>query len=136
MNRKSGIAIVGLCLCAFILCLWSRYRESGELSENFYVAADPQETPLARQDAAARLNNNERAIIRKMLVRCLQGDSDKSMYDAILVLGIVGDASTIPLLEAIKKEIGPRAPGRLNAAINDSIDQIKNRSNTSWYSRW
>src|SRR4051812_32950572 len=104
MRRKWVILISLVCLAVTALMLRDSCRKRCELSDDFYIAADARETAYFRQEAASRLNDRGRAIVRRLLTRNLQGYPDKNAHDAILVLGVVGDASTIPQLEDFYKE--------------------------------
>jgi hypothetical protein len=130
MTRKIVIVTLLVLLGAASLWLSGNRRNVGELSDDFYTAADAREFVRYRIEAAKKLNDREKMIVRRLLTQNLRGYIDTSLLDAVQVLGIVGDASTIPQLEELLKETRGGS-GQLTIAIERAIEDIQSRDGVS-----
>jgi hypothetical protein len=99
-------------------------RNTDQSSRDMRVAADPGQPLSARTVAARRLNGDDRAVLRRLLCASLPGDWTEDTINAIVLLGIVGNAETIPLLEELDKRPN-EASGKFHGVIQDSVASIR-----------
>ena len=96
-------------------------------NENLRVAADTRAFWSRREEAATKLVATDRAILRAILVEQVRDHyDDVTGFDAIAVLGVVGDMHTVKFLEDLQK--GPvDLPDKINTVLVWTVDKIKAR---------
>jgi hypothetical protein len=107
-------------------CTGSKIESDHTINE-FKRALDPRIDVEERTNYALKLSEENRAILRFRLSSELPGSWDKTALDAIRVLGVVGDADTIEVLEGVDKM--PREEGgKFHPAIVEATAKIKGRA--------
>ena len=93
---------------------------------DYLIAANQDEHIELRIKAAVRLNNVDRLRLQKLFLGQLPGRLDRRTLDTIFLLGKIGDKEAIKKLQDLQ-EVPENIPGKINVAIDESIDNIKKR---------
>lgn len=135
MKRASVVLayVVSIAIAIFLTYSTLRYDVDDHArmpSSAFYIVVDNNQTIGTRIAVAESLDSRDREVARRILSNSLYGDLDRSAFDNIVILGVIGDESTLEDLESLRKRCASMR-GDWNGEILESQSRIRKNA-TGW----